>query len=202
MKKQRHDDPKEDSFFGTSFIIYLVLAAIGMLFLGAMGAYLYNRVLFDIPSIQIPGIFYVSTVVAIIISILCSRTVRAFNNNNFNSVITYWAVIIIGVLVFMVLQIYGWYTLIDEGLPASQNNSMGYLYVLSALHLFHILVGLPFHILILWKQYTAYQTDDFEKIEYIAQRRNKEHLILMSRYWHFLDGLWVVLMVFFLLNSM
>jgi cytochrome c oxidase subunit 3 len=202
MGQKKYQDPREDSFFGTSFIIYLVLAAIGALFLGVMGAYLYNRMLFDLAPIAVPDIFYLSSAVVIIVSILCARTLNSFDQSNFNRVISYWMIILVAVIVFMVLQMMGWVNLIESGYPASRNNSVGYLYALSALHLFHILIGIPFHIRLFWRQVKVWRSDEFSRIEYIAQNSNRQHLQLMSRYWHFLDILWIILMAFFLFNNL
>lgn len=201
MKKQAYDDPKEDSFFGTSFLLYLVLAAITFLFLGVMGAYMYNRALFELPGMQIPEIFYVSTLLILGISFLVRSAHHAFQVSHFDKLYQRWQWILLGLLGFIGLQIYGWYALIDSGLPAEANNSVGYLYVLSALHIVHILIGFPFHIKQLWKQYKTNQSGDFAKMEYLAQDENQDQLKLMGRYWHYLDMLWIVLMVFFIVNT-
>lgn len=201
MYKNKYDDPKEDSYFGTSFIIYLILAAIGALFLAVMGAYIYNRTLFDLPPVTIPKAFYVSTILVIMLSFLSVKALRFFDDNDLNSLFRYWSIILIVVVFFMAFQMYGWYSLIQEGYTASRNNSLGYLYALSALHLFHILIGIPFHIWLLWKQAEVFRSDQFDRFEYTAQEKNRQKLQLMTRYWHFLDGLWLLLMIFFLFNS-
>jgi len=201
MKRQAYDDPKEDSFFGTSFLLYLVLAAITFLFLGVMGAYMYNRALFDLPGMEIPGIFYVSTFLIVGVSFLVRSARHAFQISHFDQLFQRWISIFLALLLFIGLQIYGWYELIDSGLPAEANNSVGYLYVLSALHIVHIIIGFPFHIKELWKQYKSQQAGDFSKMEYLAQHENRDRLTLMGRYWHYLDILWIVLMIFFIVNT-
>jgi len=201
MKNFTHEDPKEDSFFGTSFLLYLVLAAITFLFLGVMGAYMYNRALFDLPGMQIPDIFYFSTLLILGVSFLVRSAHHAFESSHFDRLFQRWQWILFALLLFIVLQVYGWIDLVDAGLPARSNNSVGYLYVLSALHIVHILIGFPFHIKELWSQYQTGRKGDFAKMEYLSQHERRDRLSLIGRYWHYLDLLWIVLMVFFIVNS-
>ena len=201
MSQKPIEDPKEDSFLGTSFVIYLVLAAVGALFLAVMGAYLYNRALFELPPIVIPNVFYISTFIVIFVSYLSTQANKHFNNDNFGKLFRVWIAILIFILLFMVFQMWGWYQLIETGFPASRNNSIGYMYALSALHLFHILIGIPFHIRILWKQFIVNRSESINQLEYLAVDKNKQGIVLMTRYWHFLDALWLALMIFFLIHS-
>ncbi len=201
MKYKKYDDPKEDNFFGTAFLLYLVLAAISFLFLGVMGAYMYNRALFDLPGMQIPEIFYLSTLLIVGISYLVRSARHHYDQSDFNSLYLRWQLILAGLLLFIVLQIYGWVSLIDSGISADTNNSVGYLYVLSSLHIVHILIGFPFHIKELWRQYRAQREGDFSKMEYLSQENRKNQIFLIGRYWHFLDLLWIILMVFFIVNT-
>jgi cytochrome c oxidase subunit 3 len=201
MKYKKYDDPKEDNFFGTSFLLYLVLAAISFLFLGVMGAYMYNRALFDLPGMQIPEIFYLSTLLIVGISFLVRSASHNYEQSDFNALFLRWQLILGALLLFIILQIYGWISLIDSGMSANANNSIGYLYVLSSLHIVHILIGFPFHIKELWRQYLAQREGDFSKMEYLSQESRKNQIFLIGRYWHFLDFLWVILMAFFIINS-
>ena len=199
--KKAYEDPKEDSFFGTSFLLYLVLAAITFLFLGVMGAYMYNRALFDLPGMHIPGIFYLSTFLILAVSFLVRAARHAYDQSHFQQLYSRWQWILYALILFIALQLYGWYTLIDTGLPARANNSIGYLYVLSALHIVHILIGFPFHIKELWTQHKSQRQGDFGTMEYLSQEDRRNRIKLIGRYWHFLDILWVILMLFFIVNS-
>ncbi len=201
MKKPPYDDPKEDSFFGTSFLLYLVLAAITFLFLGVMGAYMYNRALFDLPGMQIPGIFYLNTLIILGVSFLVRSARHAFEISHFDQLHQRWLYILGALFLFIILQFYGWYALIESGLPARANNSVGYLYVLSALHIVHIFIGFPFHIKEWWGQYQTARAGDFAKMEYLSQHEHRDRITLIGRYWHYLDILWIVLMLFFIVNS-
>lgn len=202
MKEKKPSDQKEDSFFGASIILYLVLAAISFLFLGVMGAYLYNRAIFELAPMYIPDIFYLNTLLIIGVSVFVTRSLKAFQNSHFARLFSSWTYIFVGLLVFITLQLVGWQQMIAIEQEINSNNSASYIYALSSLHIIHILIGLPFHGKILWKLWRIRQQDDFSRIEYLAQKQNRDQLVLTGRYWHFLDGLWVLLMVFFLLNSL
>lgn len=202
MTTRRAKDPKEDNFFGTSIILYLVLAAVTFLFLGVMGAYMYNRFTVDLPPLQVPSLFYFSTIIILLVSYVCKLSLKAFDLGNFKKLLQIWILIIIGLLIFGITQSVGWNQMIDAGYPASSNNSVGYMYALSALHLLHIAGGLPFHIKENWRHYLLSRKDDFARIEYLSEESNRERLVLICKYWHYLDFLWLILMLFFGLNAL
>jgi cytochrome c oxidase subunit 3 len=162
---------------------------------------MYNRALFDLPGMQIPEIFYLSTLLIVGISFLVRSASHNYEQSDFNALFLRWQLILGALLLFIILQIYGWISLIDSGMSANANNSIGYLYVLSSLHIVHILIGFPFHIKELWRQYLAQREGDFSKMEYLSQESRKNQIFLIGRYWHFLDFLWVILMAFFIINS-
>jgi len=201
MSSKSTKDPKEDNFFGTSIILYLILAAITFLFAGVMGAYMYNRFTVTLPPIHIPNLFYLSTVVILAVSYLCQRVLTFFDKGDFAKLNNYWIYILIGLFIFGLMQYFGWNELIRSGYPASSNNSIGYLFALSALHLIHILGGLPFHLKENWRHYLIKKKDDFAALEYLSQQSNRERLLLICKYWHYLDILWLVLMIFFGINA-
>ena len=47
-------------------------------------------------------------------------------------------------LFFMVMQAVAWYQLFSQQIYINSDNSAGYLYVISALHFAHVIGGLPF----------------------------------------------------------
>ena len=65
----------------------------------------------------------------------------------------------------------------------------------------HVLGGLPF----LVQFYLAARKrmiDPVTVLIYFSDPQKQLRLKLLTRYWHFLDGLWIYLVLFFLINAL
>lgn len=76
---------------------------------------------------------------------------------------------------------------LNEKINDKFNTSSGYLYVLTALHFIHVLVGILVLMVVLFNAYRNKYSSD-----------NPLGMELCSIYWHFLTGLWVYLFIFLL----
>jgi cytochrome c oxidase subunit 3 len=81
------------------------------------------------------------------------------------------------------------------------DNSAGYLYVISGLHFLHVIAGLPFLGIFLWKAYKK-MVDPVSVLVYFSDPEKRLKLRLLTIYWHFLDGLWIYLVLFFYINAL
>jgi cytochrome c oxidase subunit 3 len=87
---------------------------------------------------------------------------------------------------FIASQILAWFELVRRGLYVSSNPYAGFFYILTAVHAFHVLGGiaaLGYIVLRTW-----HKTEN--ELE-LAHRQTFSKVI--SWYWHFMDGLWIVL---------
>jgi cytochrome c oxidase subunit III len=84
---------------------------------------------------------------------------------------------------FVIGQVLAWRDLAAEGLFLSTNPSSSFFYVFTALHAVHLLGGIAGLIYIIWKLNRTHGT---------AQTTG---LNAVSIYWHFMDGLWVYLLI-------
>ena len=96
---------------------------------------------------------------------------------------------------FMVAQLVGWYLLDTSGVHLQGVVAGSFLYILSGLHVAHILLGL----VVLYFAYSdARQNATY--IDGFIQQLNpvkKARLRLLTIYWHFVDVLWLYLFFFF-----
>jgi cytochrome c oxidase subunit 3 len=102
-------------------------------------------------------------------------------------------------IAFTVFQVIGWNELINSGIVLSNNIAGAYLYVMSGLHIAHLLVGVA---LLIWFAFNAYDTrnDVVKRLLFESDPFSKMKVNLLCTYWHFVDGLWVYMYLFFLLN--
>ena len=104
-------------------------------------------------------------------------------------------------LVFMLAQYLGWRTLFQQQIFINSDNSASYLYLISGLHFAHVIAGLPFLILFLWRAYKDMK-EPVSVLVYFSDPEKRLKLRLLTIYWHFLDFLWIYLVLFFWINYM
>ena len=109
-----------------------------------------------------------------------------------------WATIGLSLL-FLIMQFFGWQQLINQNIFLPSGNSASYLYLLSGLHFAHVIVGLPFLILFL-RAARMKMKEPVSVLVYFSDPEKKLKLRLLTIYWHFLDILWIYLVVFFYVN--
>ncbi len=92
-------------------------------------------------------------------------------------------------IAFLVGQVMAWGDLVKESVHFVGNPSGSFVYVLSGLHMLHIIGGLVFLLIVLVATF-----------RFKVHSKNMSQIEMCATYWHFLDGLWVYLFVFLLLN--
>ncbi|GAC1373272.1 MAG: hypothetical protein NVSMB30_15070 [Hymenobacter sp.] len=102
--------------------------------------------------------------------------------------------------VFAGLQVLGWRELMSQGVPfqgEASSSSGEFIYLISALHVAHLLGGMLFLLAFLLRvTYTS--RDAVRTLVFIRNPYYRRHLRLLGTYWHFIDVLWVVLFTVFL----
>ena len=169
-------------------ILYLAIGSICMLFAGLTSAYIVrqaegNWLLFDIPNM-----FYYSTAAIVISSITLQLGVFAAKKGNKSQLNIYLLLTLSLGLLFTYLQYLGWGSLYSKGVVftgANANASGSFLYVLTALHIAHLVGGLLY---LLGLSIRTIFSKDLQKLHFKAE--------LCSIYWHFLGLLWIYLLLF------
>ncbi len=80
-----------------------------------------------------------------------------------------------------------------------ENNANGgaYLYVLSGLHVVHLLGGLCFLFAAMFRLVNN-RADMVKAVVYFSDKREGGRISALALYWHFLGALWCVMFLFFL----
>lgn len=171
------------------FITWLFIVGIVMFFAAITSAYIVRKGEGNWLQYRIPPVFWVSTVV-IFLSSLTLQLAYVFARKDKLVLLRAFlvATLLLG-LGFLYTQFLGWQALVDRGVYLVGNPGGSFSYVITGLHAFHLLSGLVYLVVLLWQ----------------AARQNihSKNLSLMemgATYWHFLDGLWIYLFFFLLLN--
>jgi len=174
-------------------LLYIGIGSIVMTFAGLTSGYVVHRSakLADNGWIEFPlPVEFAYASLAIILSsatmILASRSLKIDKVNRAGQLTL--ISLILG-LVFLVLQLKGGGSLIDQGYFFTGGNSASsWVWVIAGLHWIHALSG------ILVLAYTWYRT----AIKKVHSAKEYQGFRASALYWHFLDALWLYLYVFLL----
>ncbi len=160
---------------------------------------MYTRVQNDLPPIKLPWLFFVSTAVLFVSGYTLRQAKTAFEEDDSDGLIRSLKRTILLTVLFLVMQSFGWIELIQTGIPVAYSTLASYIYVISAAHLAHVVLGIPF-LIIFYVKTKRRLTGDVKEMVFFADPDPRRHLRLLSIYWLFLDRLWIGLMLFFWLN--
>ncbi len=133
--------------------------------------------------LHLPKILWLNTAILLTSSYTLEQARRRLLNADFSRFRKLWhATTILGIL-FLAGQIIAWLQLVASGLYIASNQATSFFYIFTAAHAVHLLGGIAALL------YVAMR--DFEKGKISIQTAAK----ITSYYWHFMDGLWVFLLL-------
>ncbi len=164
------------------------MVGIVMLFAGLTSAYIVRQADGNWLTFDLPTPFYTSTLIILLSSATLWWAQKAVKKNDFTSVKRGLGLTLLLSLAFVVAQFIAYDAMVEQGLFFVKTNvSVSFLYILTFAHLLH-LVGGVIAISVSWAKSL--------RNKYTAD--NKLGLELTAMYWHFLDALWIYLLLFLL----
>ncbi len=178
---------------------YLTLGGITSAFLTLSSAYFLTTIRSGFNNFELPLIFHANTVIILVSSYSMHQT-RLANLNNHSSSYTNGLLVtsLLGVA-FTVFQFVGWRELFNSGIALQNNVAGAYLYVISGLHLAHLVVGVGI-LFVFWLKAKERETDAVKELLFDTDPISKLKVECLVLYWHFVDGLWIYLYLMFLAN--
>lgn len=193
------NDDGGDNFFGETYEhssskyrigMWFLLLVIAMTFGGLVGAYILisSNGVMEWRPFDLPYQVWISTFL-----ILASSVSYKFSQNalkkDFQEKSRKWLIVtaVFGGM-FISSQILAWFELVRRGVYVQSNPYAGFFYILTAVHAFHVFGGiaaLGYVILRSWQP-----TSSFGELE-----KRKEVSGVVGWYWHFMDGLWIFLLL-------
>lgn len=170
------------------FNLWVAIASILMMFAGLTSAYIVKRNQANWQTFDLPVAFWYSTVLIVISSFTLVMAVRSFKQRMMSKY--RWlmgATLLLGSL-FIVLQVIGFQQLWKLGITLQGNVSYSFLYIIVGLHAAHVIGGIIALIVMCLQAFrTSVRSYSIIPVE------------LMNTYWHFVDILWLYLLVFLLM---
>ena len=171
------------------FTLWVAIGSILMMFAGLTSAYIVKRSQASWLMIEIPMMFWYSTVTILASSLTVQLALKALKKRemiNYRRLLVGTAVL--GVL-FVVLQVAGFSQFAAQDIRlvgAGSNASYSFLLVISCLHAIHVLGGVVALVVIAIRALNS-STRSYSTVP----------LEIAATYWHFVDALWIYLFIFF-----
>ncbi|EAY28645.1 cytochrome c oxidase subunit 3 [Microscilla marina] len=178
------------------FMLWTAIAGISIMFLALTIIYSLRKGQHQWQAVSLPLAFWLSTFSIITSSLTLWQTNQAVKKEQFRR-----AKILLGTtlglgLLFIGLQVVGWQQLIAQKVYLSNSLGGSFIYIISGLHIAHILGGILFLTLIFID--IARHTSYVDSFIHSINPPNQLRLKLVTIYWHFVDVLWLYLFLFFL----
>ena len=180
-------------------LLGLAMIGSGLMFAYFMVAFAASQTAITQAALSLPKAFILSTLVIIFSSFWLVKVTQAFAQEQFGELRQNLSwVMLLGIL-FTLLQAWGWYQLLSTPIEApGQITTKNYLFLMSGLHFLHLLGGLIFLLSVRWRVAKAAKDPVHSLITSTTPYRRVQ-IRMLVRFWHYLDLVWVVLFLFFLL---
>lgn len=170
------------------FTLWVGIGSILMMFAGLTSAYIVKRNQANWISFEIPVMFWYSTAAIVLSSITIYLADKAFRTREMNRYRSLTAVTLALGILFIVFQVWGFWELWQLGLTLQSNVAYSFLYVIVGIHAAHVLGGI---IALIYMSLKAFSTR--------TKNYSTVSVELVSTYWHFVDILWIYLLIFLLM---
>ena len=172
----------------TSLIgLYLMLVSSTMVFLAFLTAFVMRRsIANDWISMPKPRILWANTALLLASSVLLERARRALKGGSRIAFNWWWTAATVLGFLFLLGQALAWQQLRDAGLYVASNPSTSFFYILTATHAAHVLGAIA-----------ALGYVDVQALRFRLGPAKRTAIDASAIFWHFLDGLWLCLMVLF-----
>lgn len=196
-----NDRETEHAPFRTDqLFLYIGFASISVLFLVLTLSFAYARFVSGAAALQLPLIFHANTVIIVASSFTLRNALDAIKQGRERDfAYAVGSTLVLGVL-FLLFQYLGWRELVSNGLDVTKDQSGLYLIFVSVVHAGHIVAGLVALALGLYRSVQRIK-DPVKELIFSAKPDATFRLGLLTKYWHFVDVLWIYLYLFFVLAA-
>jgi cytochrome c oxidase subunit III len=174
------------------FALWVGIGSIIMLFAALTSAYIIRRSAGNWLEFRLPDVFFYNTAVILLSSLTLHSSYTAFKKGKEALYKGLLAITFLLGLIFVCLQYKGWLDMNAIGASFTANPSSSFIYVISGLHAAHIIGGLA--------ALTTALVHAFY-LPFKPTEKRKQRFELVVQYWHFVDVLWVYLIVFFVAQA-
>jgi cytochrome c oxidase subunit III len=170
------------------FTMWVAIGSILMMFAGLTSAFIVKSNQAGWQSVGVPRVFWFSTAAIVFSSLTIQMALRSFKEREMSRYRLMIAVTTMLGILFVVLQWMGFRELWGQNIRLRGSGGGQFLYVIFGLHAIHVVGGVIALVVIFLKAF-------FGKIKLYSS----VPVEVMATYWHFVDLLWIYLLVFFII---
>ena len=202
-KLSQKEEEQSLVFHPYNILLVLAIASLTVMFVTLTIAFTYSRIErgAEMAPISLPPIFLLNTLILLASSgcmIWAKRSYLQDNTENYQKALLYTLILS---FIFLIGQFFGWRELLSENIfIATSGLAASYLYLISGLHFMHVIAGLPF-LIIFHRVAKKRMKEPVSVLVYFSDPEKRLKLKILTLSWHFLDGLWIYLVIFFFINS-
>jgi cytochrome c oxidase subunit 3 len=183
-------DEREPGVEPKKFVLWLLLVSSIMLFAGFTSAYIVRRGEGEWVVFELPIMFMLNTGIVVLSSVFMQWAYISAKKDELNQTkIGLIVAIVLGIL-FSIMQYWGWSQMVYNSIYFGFANPSGsFVYVITGLHLAHVIIGILYLLVIL-----------IQTLRFKVHKKSIQGIAMCNTYWHFVGILWIYLYVFLLLN--
>ncbi|MEM9141485.1 MAG: cytochrome c oxidase subunit 3 [Bacteroidota bacterium] len=180
---------KEKNTRAKKMMLWFGMVSLVMAFAGWTSAYIFSGSREDwVKELQLPSSFYISAAVIITSSLTYILAKRAIKKGNGALCSLFLVTTLLLGIAFIQLQFNGFSQMLSNGYyftGPSSSIKMSYIFLIAAVHVVHVVAGVISLLVVLYNQLKG----RYSSTDYLG-------LSLGATFWHFLDVLWVYLILF------
>ncbi len=184
------EEPKQTlSMHPKKFALWLFIVTVVMIFAALTSAYIVRQSEGNWLEFDLPQTIYITSGIILTSSITMQWSYFAAKNDNLMSLRLNTLITAFLGIAFLVGQYIVWQDLVAMDVFFVGNPAGSFMYVLTGLHGVHLISGVIFLILV-----------TVNAFRYKVHSKSMDQIEMCATYWHFLDGLWLYLFLFLILN--
>jgi cytochrome c oxidase subunit 3 len=171
------------------FTLWVAIASILMMFAGLTSAFIVKSNLVGWRQIEMPGIFWGSTIAIVASSVTIQMALRSFRQREMKNYRLLLGITFLLGIVFVALQWFGFSELWEQQKVTFKGSSGAgqFLYVIFGLHALHVVGGVVAMIVLFARAFFG-NVKSYSPVP----------IEVAATYWHFVDILWLYLLIFFI----
>ncbi len=174
------------------FAMLLGCASMTMMFMGFTSAFIVRQAGGNWLEFLLPNMFFYSTGAIVLSSITIHIAYRAFKKGITSVYRSFLVLSFLLGLAFVVMQYFAWQEMGEMGVFMDTNPSGSFVYVISGVHAAHVLGGIGVLTVALVHAFA---------LKHKVTEKRKLRFELSLIYWHFVDVLWLYILLFFILQQ-
>jgi cytochrome c oxidase subunit 3 len=191
QKTEYTEQPKVTlSMHPKKFALWLFMVTVVMLFAAFTSAYIVRQSEGNWLQFDLPPAFWITSGIIILSSITMHWGYISAKKDNLDTAKLAIGITTVLGIAFLIGQFMAWGELVESNVYFVGNPAGSFVYVFSGLHGVHLIGGVVFLLIVL-----------IQTFRYKIHAKSLDQIEMCATYWHFLDGLWLYLFLFLLLNN-